>query len=84
MCRRSRKQVLVAGKELDYQMNMMACEFSSNRTLLLGLIAPFRGLLGAFLLWLGVAGRAAGRLRNGLPHGPLRQSVGGRQLRLTD
>jgi DNA-binding LacI/PurR family transcriptional regulator len=48
MCRRSRKQVLVAGKELDYQMNMMAREFSSNRTLLLGLIAPFRGLLGTF------------------------------------
>lgn len=43
---RSRKLVQAAAKKLDYQMNMLARQLSNNRTYLLGVITPFRGLLG--------------------------------------
>jgi DNA-binding LacI/PurR family transcriptional regulator len=42
---RSRKLILVAANELDYQIKMMERQFSSNRPVLPGMIAPFRGLL---------------------------------------
>jgi DNA-binding LacI/PurR family transcriptional regulator len=45
---RSRKRILVAAKKPDYQINMMARQFISNRTVLLGMIAPFRGWLGTY------------------------------------
>ena len=45
---------------------------------------PISRVVAYTLLWLGVAGRAAGRLRDGRPDGPFRQPAGGRRLRLTD
>ena len=45
---RSRKLILSAAKKFDYQINMLARQLSSNRTYLLGVITPFRGLLGTF------------------------------------
>lgn len=45
---RSRELVLKAAKKLDYQINLLARQLSSNRTHLLGIITPFRGLLGTF------------------------------------
>jgi LacI family transcriptional regulator len=45
---RSRKLILAAAKKFDYQINMLARQLSSNRTYLLGVITPFRGLLGTF------------------------------------
>jgi DNA-binding LacI/PurR family transcriptional regulator len=45
---RSRKLILAAAKKLDYQVNMLARQLSSNRTYLLGVITPFGGLLGTF------------------------------------
>ena len=47
---RSRKLVFKAAKKLDYQINLLARQLSSNRTHLLGIITPFRGLLGTFYL----------------------------------
>jgi LacI family transcriptional regulator len=45
---RSRKLVFKAAKKLDYQINLLARQLSSNRTHLLGVVTPFRGLLGTF------------------------------------
>jgi len=47
---RSRKLVLAAAKKFDYQVNMLARQLSSNRTYLLGVIVPFKGLLGTYYL----------------------------------
>jgi DNA-binding LacI/PurR family transcriptional regulator len=47
---RSRQLVFKAAKKLDYQINLLARQLSSNRTHLLGVITPFRGLLGTFYL----------------------------------
>ena len=44
---RSRKMMLVGAKKLDCRINMMARQFMGNRTFLLGMITPFRRLLGA-------------------------------------
>jgi LacI family transcriptional regulator len=47
---RSRKLILAAAKKYDYQVNMLARQLSSNRTYLLGIIVPFKGLLGTYYL----------------------------------
>lgn len=47
---RSRKLILAAAKKFDYQVNMLARQLSSNRTYLLGVIVPFKGLLGTYYL----------------------------------
>jgi LacI family transcriptional regulator len=47
---RSRKLILEAAKKFDYQVNMLARQLSSNRTYLLGIIVPFKGLLGTYYL----------------------------------
>ncbi len=44
----SRKVILVGPKKLDCRINMMARQFMSNRTSLLGMITPFRRSLGAY------------------------------------
>src|SRR5882672_11211219 len=45
---RTRKRVLASAEKFDYQINLLARQLSSNRTYLLGIITPFRGLLGTF------------------------------------
>jgi len=45
---RSRKLILVAARNLDYQICMMARLFSSNCTVLPGRITPVRGWLGTY------------------------------------
>jgi len=44
----NRKRVGAAAKKLDYQVNMLARQLSSNRAYQLGVIAPIQGLLGTF------------------------------------
>lgn len=42
----SRKRILAAARKLDYQIQVAARPLNSNRSHLLGVIAPFRGLVG--------------------------------------
>jgi len=44
----TRKLVMDAAKKLDYHVNTLARQLSSNRTYLLGVIAPFSGLVGTY------------------------------------
>ena len=45
---KTKRLVQAAAKKLDYQINMLARQLSSNRTCLLGVIAPFDGLVGTY------------------------------------
>lgn len=44
----TRKRVLAAATRLDYQVNLLASQFSRARTGLLGLIVPFEGVVGSY------------------------------------
>jgi LacI family transcriptional regulator len=45
---RTRKLVHTVAKRLDYQINMLARQLSSNRSHLLGVITPFNSLVGTY------------------------------------
>jgi LacI family transcriptional regulator len=44
----TRRRVLAAARKLDYHVNSLARQLSSNRTCLVGVIAPFNWLVGTY------------------------------------